>query len=82
MMDWMWGMMWLGMLVVVLLSLALVVGGVYLLARAVRGDGHRTPDERPPSAPTSQARAILEERYARGEIDREEFDERRRTLGL
>jgi putative membrane protein len=35
-----------------------------------------------PSADHGGAREILAERYARGEIDREEFDRKRRDLSL
>lgn len=64
MMGWVWMLTWVLFLVV------LVVGSVFLLRglfdREGRGD--------------SSAVGILEERFARGEIDREEFEERRRTL--
>ncbi len=80
MMDSMCG---LGMLLAVLLFVVGVVAGIYLLVRAVRGDDRRTPDdESGRSGAASQARTILEQRYASGEIDREEFDDRRRTLGV
>lgn len=77
----MMGMMGLWMLLVVLVFIALVVGGVYLLVRAIRGDGAEGHgDARGRTASRSDALAILEERYARGEIDAEDFEERRRTL--
>jgi putative membrane protein len=57
-----------------LVVLALVVGGTVLLVRAVGDRGERGPTG-------STALGLLEERYARGEIDREEFEERRRVLG-
>lgn len=61
-----------------LLLLALIIGGVWLLVRAIRGsdNGARA---RPDGEGTS-ALSILEERYARGEIDHDEFQERRRAL--
>lgn len=79
------GMMGMGiwMLFVALVFIALIAGGVYLLVRAIRGGGGRAgSDHMGRVAPRSNALSILEERYARGEIDREEFDERRRTLGV
>jgi putative membrane protein len=48
------------------------VGVVFLIVRAVRRGGG------PPQG--SSALRVLEERYARGEIDRDEFFERRRVL--
>lgn len=66
--GWMggWGWLWIVLIVIVIVLLVL------LLTRrsgptdtSVRGD---------------EALRILEERFARGEIDREEFEERRRTL--
>ena len=65
-----WMVVWL------LLLAALVVAAVIVL-RVLwgRGSGSGGPRTR-----ADQALRILEERYARGEIDREEFEERRRTL--
>ncbi len=73
-----WGMGWAGWLVMTLVMLAfwaLVVFGVVALFRGVRpGEAprarrrDRTPEE------------ILDERFARGEIDAEEYTTRRDTL--
>ena len=51
-----------------LVFLVLVVAGVVLLLRRPEGDGR------------SDARRILEERFARGEIDEEEYRRRLETL--
>ena len=53
-----------------------VLGVVWLIER--RSKGHALP-----AAPASgdPALAALRERYARGEIDATEFEERKRTLG-
>jgi len=64
MMGWAWLLVWL-------LFLAVLVVGIVFLVRSL-------PDRDDRSA--SRAMAILEERFARGEIDREEFDERRTAL--
>ncbi|MBW3577405.1 MAG: SHOCT domain-containing protein [Actinobacteria bacterium] len=82
------GMGWvfmLFMLLVTLLFIAAVVAGVWLLVRAVRdgaGDprGGGGPARRGSDGGGSRALGILEERYARGEIDHEEFAQRRRAL--
>ena len=55
------------------LVLILVAGGVWLATRAFRDSGES-------GRGGSSAQRILEERFARGEIDRDEFEERRRTL--
>lgn len=75
--DWMWHQSWgwgfgggLGMIVfwaVIILLIVLVVRGI---------GGSR--GERPP--PANSALQILQERFARGEIDRTEYEERRKTL--
>jgi putative membrane protein len=67
-----WGV---GMVLVALLFLALVVVGVVLAARPSSRDGHETR-----GSDDSRALDILEERYARGEIDQSEYEERRRAL--
>lgn len=77
-----WGMPWgtagggpLPALLWLLVLLAVVAGLVYL--------AWRLADERPTAARTgtTDAREVLETRYARGEIDDEEFERRRDRLG-
>ncbi|MDQ3982271.1 MAG: SHOCT domain-containing protein [Actinomycetota bacterium] len=63
-------MTWM-MLLPALFLVALVIGGIALVRR-LWPDGVRREDE--------SALRILEERYARGEIDRDEFDDRREHL--
>ena len=64
MMGWAWLVVWL-------LFLAVLVVGIVFLVRPLTDRDDRA---------ASRAMAILEERFARGEIDRDEFDERRRAL--
>ncbi|MGH8872995.1 MAG: SHOCT domain-containing protein [Acidimicrobiia bacterium] len=64
MMGWAWLLAWL-------LFLAVLVVGIVFLVRSLSDRGDRGG---------SRAMAILEERFARGEIDLDEFDERKRTL--
>jgi putative membrane protein len=74
--DWGWGHMMFGgatMLVfwggIILLIVLLVRGlGGFRPAREVAGPSHPTALE------------VLQERYARGEIDKQEYEERRKTL--
>jgi putative membrane protein len=76
---WWWGGGVYGMIVgplLMILVLAAVIGAVVLLVRWVSG---------PPSYHASADRTsldILKERFARGEIDKNEFEERRRVLGV
>jgi putative membrane protein len=73
-----WGAMIFGPLFMVVI-LALVIAIVVLLVRWLGGPWPSTTASHPP-----QGRApldILKERFARGEIDKEEYEERRRVLG-
>lgn len=71
----MWGDGWwgFGMGLVWLVFLGLVVTGVVLV---IRGSSEGTSDR----GRGSSALDILDERFARGEIDREEYEERKRVL--
>jgi putative membrane protein len=71
----MWGYGW-GWWVFGMLMMLVFWGGLAaLIVYLVRGGPGRDSGR---SAP--DARAILEERFARGEISREEFEERKRVL--
>ena len=68
----MWGMWGIGMMLMMLVFWGLVIAAVvlgvrWLAARGREGGGHAALD-------------ILRQRYARGEIDREEFLARKRDL--
>lgn len=73
--TWGWGPMLLGGLMMILFWAA-VITLVVLLVRWLVGLG-TTREQRPYR---SSAIEILEERFARGEIGREEFEERKRVL--
>ncbi len=68
------GYMMFGPIVMILFFAAIVVVAV-LIVRWMIGDRGSRRDDR------SSALDILEERFARGEIDKAEFEDRRRTLG-
>jgi putative membrane protein len=64
-----------GMMFMSFLFVAIIVVGVVLLVRSTSRDGQ------PLRAPGSdRALEILDERFARGEIDQAEYEERRRIL--
>lgn len=73
-----WGGGWHGMIfgpLLMILMLAVVIAVMVLLVRGAGGKGQATaPSHRTPLD-------ILKERFARGEIDKDEFEERRRVLG-
>ncbi len=67
-----WGF---GMMLAMLLFLALIVVGVVFVVRSTSEGGRtRTQSE------GSRALDILDERFARGELDQQEYEERRRIL--
>ena len=72
-MGWGMGMGWLGGLFwLVILGLI-----VWLVVNAIqRGQSHNTPN----LPPREDSLEILKRRFARGEIDAEEYEERRRLL--
>lgn len=76
-----WGVGWHGMIfgpIFMVLLLALVIALVVLLVRWLGGSSlTATSHQQPLRTPLD----ILEERFARGEIEKDEFEERRRTLG-
>src|SRR5579883_1681587 len=82
MMDWAGG--WYGMMIFgplfMILVLAVVIAVAVLLVRWLGGPWHsvQPPYHMPPGRTPLD---ILKERYARGEIDKEEFEERRRVIG-
>ena len=74
-----WGGGWYGMIfgpLFMILVLAVVIAAVVLLVRWAGGPWQATA---PP--PHRTPLDILKERFARGEIDKDEFEERRRVLG-
>ena len=84
--GWGWGpMMFFGPFMMILFFAAIVVVVVLVLRRL----GGGSPDSleslgsifgKKPEAPGGTALDILEERFAKGEIDKDEFEERKRAL--
>lgn len=72
--DWYWGA------VMMILFWGALIAAIVFAVRA--GGGSRSanggPGERTPGTP--DAKTVLETRFAKGEISREEFEERRRVL--
>lgn len=70
---WMWGPAGLVMMLMMLLFWGLVITGIVLALRWLLRQGRQEEPDR--------ALDILRERYARGEIGKEEFEAKRRDLG-
>ncbi len=66
----------IGMTIFWVLIIVLLVVAIVALVRGAFGTG--TPRERPQER---SALDLLKERYARGEIEREEFEQKKRDLG-
>jgi putative membrane protein len=78
----MWAGGWYGMILgplFMILMLAVVIAVIVLLVRWLGGPWQGLPPHYPPPGRTPIE--ILKERFARGEIDKTEFEERRRVLG-
>jgi putative membrane protein len=72
-MWWMWGAGGLVMMLMMLVFWGLVIAGLVVGLRSLVGQGR--PVQR------DEALEILRQRYARGEIDKQEFETRKRDLG-
>ncbi len=73
-MGWMWGAWGIGMGLMMLVFWALVIIAIVVAVRWIAGQSRPAPPHR------DTALDILRERYARGEISREEFEQRKRDL--
>lgn len=71
-MPWTWGAWGLGMMVMMLAFWGVMITGIVLAIRWLAGQGQRSRSD--------GALAILRERYARGEMNREEFEAKQRDL--
>jgi putative membrane protein len=71
-----WGMGWFGGIFSLIFWILLIVGMVFLIRWLIHmSKGHSE------SQSGSRAIEILKERYARGEIDKQEFEEKKKDLG-
>jgi putative membrane protein len=82
--EYMWGGGWHGMFLgpmMMLLFLGIAVAVIVLVVRWLGGARHDTPMPAPNAASDNTPLDILKERFARGEIDKDEYQERKRILG-
>ena len=76
MMGWGYGMGWFGIIIMAAFWVAIIVGIIFLirwLVVSTRSGSHG-------AIPGDSALEILKERYARGEINKEEFEEKKKDL--
>jgi putative membrane protein len=71
--SWMWGAWGIGMGLLMLVFWGLVIAGIVLGIRWLVSQGRESRSD--------SALEILRQRYARGEINREEFEAKKRDLG-
>jgi putative membrane protein len=72
-----WGMGWFGVIFVILIVILVIVALIFLLPRLKQ---NYKIDAVETSTGKSNAHEILKERYARGEIDKSEFEEKKKDL--
>jgi len=69
-----WG--WFGGILMVVISALIIIGVVYFIKWLVKG----TRNETPSPINSSSALDILKKRYAQGEIDKQEFEEKKKDI--
>lgn len=72
----------IGMLVVILFWVVLLVGAVWIIARLFPQNTRHSPPGKDPATdlPSRSPEDILKERFARGEITSEQYEDMRHTL--
>jgi putative membrane protein len=81
-MDWSDGSTWVMAVVMVVVVLAIAGGIIWAIVFAARSANPTGPQAATVASPAGpSARELLDLRYARGEIDTEEYTERRSALG-
>ena len=71
-----WGMGWFGGIFMIVFWILILVGLVFVIKWLVQA----TAKEGPSGQSGSRAMEILKERYARGEIDKAQFEDMKRDL--
>lgn len=79
--GWGWGWTWgLGMIHGLLWWVFVILGIVLLLRLLARGSGGSSAPPASPHPPAETALDILKKRYARGEINKDEFEQKKRDI--
>ena len=71
-----WGMGWFGMIFMIIFWIMLIVGMVFLIKWLIQSTRHDKADV----SGSGRAFEILKERYAHGEIDKGEFESKKKDL--
>lgn len=77
---WWDGSMWPGMMLWPLVMLGFFVVCMVMMMGMMRGSGMRVPPWRGRDGTVSTPLDILRDRFARGEIDEQEYEQRKRVL--
>jgi len=72
-----WGMGWFGGIFMIIFWILIIIGLVFLIKWLVQSTKGNSGS---PRIGSSSALEILKERYARGEINKQEFEEKKRDL--
>jgi putative membrane protein len=75
------GGFWVMAIISALVSLAIAIGVIVLIVLGIRWFVRQERASRPPAPRSDDPLEVLRQRYARGEIDEEEYERRRRVLG-
>jgi putative membrane protein len=74
--DWGWGMGGFGIILNIALWVLLIAGIIWLVRRLLQSEGRRRSE----TESGSRALDILNERYARGEIDQSQYESIKRDI--
>jgi putative membrane protein len=80
-MDWDDGSTWVMVTVMILVTVAVVGGIIWAIIFASRSSNRAGSIGAPVASAGPSARDLLDQRYARGEIDTADYEERRSKLG-
>ena len=80
MMDYYWHMPWYGMVLGPIMMIAVLAAIITVVVLLVRWLGGAPNVSRPHLPPEKTPLDILTERFARGEIDKQEFEDKKRIL--
>lgn len=75
-----WGYGWMNWIMMLVFWGLVIVGGFQLIRWLARGGAGNSAGQHPPGSGGNRALDILNERYARGELDREQYEQMKRDI--